>query len=177
MTQPGGFPSKTATFAHYMRDIVYGASDGIVTTLAVIAGVAGAGLSPVVALVLGLANLLADGVSMGAGNYLGLKSELEQQGRSVADEGPFWHGFATLVAFVSLGALPLAAFVFASSTAVPAFPVALAGAGVVLAGVGGARAPFIGRTRTGSAMEMLLIGGLAASIAYLVGLAAENFLV
>lgn len=63
----------------YVKDLVYGANDGIVTTFAVVAGVAGATLSPTVVLILGFANLIADGFSMAVGNYLGSKSELEYQ--------------------------------------------------------------------------------------------------
>lgn len=65
------------TSHNYLRDVVFGAIDGTVTTFAIVAGVAGAGLSGGVALVLGLANLLADGFSMAASNYLGTKSEHE----------------------------------------------------------------------------------------------------
>ncbi|MEC3861987.1 VIT1/CCC1 transporter family protein [Mesobacterium sp. TK19101] len=61
----------------YLRDIVYGAIDGSVTTFAIVAGVAGAGLSPLVIVALGLANVLADGFSMAAGNYSGTKAELD----------------------------------------------------------------------------------------------------
>ena len=56
---------------HYIRDLVDGANDGIITTFAVVAGVTGGTLAPVTVLVLGVANLLADGLSMGVGNYLG----------------------------------------------------------------------------------------------------------
>lgn len=59
----------------YIKDFVYGANDGIITTFAVVAGVAGAGLAPSVVLILGFANLLADGFAMATGNYLGSKSE------------------------------------------------------------------------------------------------------
>lgn len=59
----------------YIRDLVYGANDGIITTFAVVAGVAGASLSSTVVLILGFANLLADGLAMAIGNYLGTKSE------------------------------------------------------------------------------------------------------
>jgi len=59
----------------YLRDMIYGAIDGAVTTFAIVAGVAGAGLSTGVILALGLANLLADGFSMAAGNYSGTKAE------------------------------------------------------------------------------------------------------
>ena len=59
----------------YLRDMVYGAIDGTVTTYAVVAGVAGAGLDAPVVLVLGTANLVADGFSMAVANYLGIRSE------------------------------------------------------------------------------------------------------
>lgn len=58
-----------------LRDLVYGGIDGSVTTFAIVAGVAGAGLSPFVIVALGLANVLADGFSMAAGNYSGTKAE------------------------------------------------------------------------------------------------------
>ncbi|MEP4037633.1 MULTISPECIES: VIT1/CCC1 transporter family protein [unclassified Pseudophaeobacter] len=60
-----------------LRDVVYGAIDGSVTTFAIVAGVAGAGLSPFIIVALGLANVLADGFSMAAGNYSGTKAELD----------------------------------------------------------------------------------------------------
>ena len=59
----------------FLKDAVYAANDGIITTFAVVAGVVGAALDPVVILVLGFANLFADGISMASGNYLGTKSE------------------------------------------------------------------------------------------------------
>ncbi len=64
--------------ASYLRDWVYGGIDGAVTTFAVAAGVAGANLSPGIVLILGCANLLADGFSMAAANYSGSKSEREE---------------------------------------------------------------------------------------------------
>ncbi len=60
-----------------LRDMIYGGIDGSVTTFAIVAGVAGAGLSPFVIVALGLANVLADGFSMAAGNYSATKSELD----------------------------------------------------------------------------------------------------
>ena len=62
------------TARHYLRDMVYGASDGIITTFAVVAGVAGGALSPKVALIIGAANLVADGLSMAVGNYMSIHS-------------------------------------------------------------------------------------------------------
>lgn len=61
----------------YLKDTVFSANDGIVTTFAVVAGVAGAELSAGVVIALGLANLFADGLSMAIGNYLGVKSQVE----------------------------------------------------------------------------------------------------
>ena len=52
----------------YLEEFVYGATDGAVTTFAVVAGVVGASLSPSVVLILGFANLFADGFSMAVGN-------------------------------------------------------------------------------------------------------------
>lgn len=59
----------------YLRDAILGGIDGCVTTFAVVASVAGAGLPGLVALSLGLASLIADGFSMGVSNYQGVKSD------------------------------------------------------------------------------------------------------
>ena len=68
--------SETSRRSH-LRDIIYGAIDGAVTTFAIVAGVVGAELSTKVILILGIANVLADGFSMAAGNYSGTKAELD----------------------------------------------------------------------------------------------------
>ena len=65
----------------YLRDVIFGAIDGSITTFAIVAGVAGAGLSPFVIIALGLANVLADGFSMAAGNYSATKAELDDARR------------------------------------------------------------------------------------------------
>lgn len=62
----------------YLPEFVYGAIDGTVTTFAVVAAAAGAGLNSAVVIILGLANLFADGFSMGVSSYLAEKSELDQ---------------------------------------------------------------------------------------------------
>lgn len=67
--------SKTLFTGKYIRDIIYGANDGIVTTFAVIAGTTGASLTPLVTIIVGFANIFADGLSMGASDFLGIKSE------------------------------------------------------------------------------------------------------
>ncbi|MGP0073205.1 MAG: VIT1/CCC1 transporter family protein [Bryobacteraceae bacterium] len=62
----------------YLRDWVYGGIDGTVTTFAIVAGVVGARLAPRVILILGVANLIADGFAMAASNYLATRSEREE---------------------------------------------------------------------------------------------------
>lgn len=64
-----------------LGDFVLGAVDGTITTFAIVAGVAGAGLPTGVALVLGLANVLADGFSMAIGNYLKARSDRQMLAR------------------------------------------------------------------------------------------------
>jgi VIT1/CCC1 family predicted Fe2+/Mn2+ transporter len=63
----------------YIGEAVYGALDGIVTTFAVVAGVEGARLPSGIVLILGFANLIGDGLSMGVGSYLSTKSQREYQ--------------------------------------------------------------------------------------------------
>ncbi len=60
-----------------IEGFVYGATDGAVTTFAIVAGVVGASLSPSIVIILGFANLFADGFSMAMGNYLSTRSRLE----------------------------------------------------------------------------------------------------
>lgn len=62
----------------YLRDWIYGGIDGSVTTFAVVTGVGGAELATRIILILGFANLLADGFSMAASNYLGTRTERQE---------------------------------------------------------------------------------------------------
>lgn len=74
--------SRLATVRHtYIRDWIYGGIDGAVTTFAVVSGVAGAQLSPMIVLILGFANLVADGFSMAASNFLGTRAEQDDHRR------------------------------------------------------------------------------------------------
>lgn len=59
----------------YLRDFVYGGVDGLVTTFAVVGGVAGAALPERIVLILGAANIVADGFSMAVSNFLGTRAE------------------------------------------------------------------------------------------------------
>ena len=104
-----------ATLRHYIRDLVYGANDGIITTFAVVAGVAGGSLSETAVLIIGAANLAADGLSMAVGNFLAIRAN--ESARAVEDlpeeeAHPEKHAVATMIAFVMAGAVPLASSVF-----------------------------------------------------------------
>jgi VIT1/CCC1 family predicted Fe2+/Mn2+ transporter len=75
-------------FQEYLGEFVYGGIDGSVTTFAVVAGSAGAGLESSVVIILGFANLLADGFAMSVGSYLSTKSEKENYNKHKAVE--YW---------------------------------------------------------------------------------------
>lgn len=61
----------------YIKSVIYGGLDGTITTFAVVAGVAGASLSNGIVLIMGVANMIGDGISMAIGDYLSSKSEME----------------------------------------------------------------------------------------------------
>ena len=118
----------------YLPDLIYGANDGIVTTLVVIASVAGAALSSKVILILGFANLVADGFSMGTSNVLSVRSTL-----TAATRPRLWdasrNGIATFAAFVIAGLLPLSAYLFPFADEIR-LPAACILAAVALFGIG-----------------------------------------
>lgn len=70
----------------YLRDWIYGGIDGTVTTFAIVAGVVGADLPASVLLILGFANLIADGFAMAASNYTGTKAERDDYDRVLGIE-------------------------------------------------------------------------------------------
>jgi VIT1/CCC1 family predicted Fe2+/Mn2+ transporter len=171
-SQSSGFLGFWPSWAHHIGDLVFGANDGIVTTFAVVSGVTGAALSPRVIVILGMANLLADGLAMGAGNYLGMRSEQEYQ-RSVtgtAREGhvhAVGHGAAIFLAFVLAGSVPLLPFLILPFGNL--FLASSIATGIALFTVGSLRT-FVTRTRWFiSGLEMLTIGALAAAASYVVG--------
>jgi vacuolar iron transporter family protein len=70
----------------YIRDFVFGAVDGIVTTFAVVSGVKGAQLAYFIVIILGLANLIGDGISMAVSNFLATKTEKEELSKAKTEE-------------------------------------------------------------------------------------------
>ena len=209
----------------YLRDIIYGAIDGAVTTFAIVAGVVGAELSTKVILILGIANVLADGFSMAAGNYSGTKAELddirrirdiedrhirlvpegeraelrailaqkgldgdvldaavkaiannkrawidmmlvEEYGLSPVDPHPMRAALATFGAFLVAGLIPLFPYVVSLPQAFT-WSIWLTAATFFCVGALKSRWSLAPWWRSG--IETLLIGGCAASIAYIVG--------
>ena len=221
---------KHVSSGRYIKSFVYGGLDGTITTFAVVAGVAGAALSPSVVLILGFANLVADGISMAVGDYLSSKAEGEygksernkeegymkkitdekkhlvkiyldqgfnkkdanflagivcknkkactdvmlgyELGISKTDNNPFRNATTTFGSFVFFGFVPLVAYVF--SSLIPFFKTNTFLAASVftcltLFALGATKCKFTGRSWYKSGVEMLLVGGLAAIAAYLVG--------
>ncbi|MFC7227855.1 VIT1/CCC1 transporter family protein [Salinirubellus salinus] len=159
------------TAGAYIAELVYGANDGIVTTFAVVAGVAGAALEPSIVLILGAANLFADGFSMGMSNFLSRRSELEYArgaGETPDDGGkrPGQTALATFLAFVVAGALPLVPYVLEIR---PLFLSSIVATGVAFFLVGAARSLVIPRRWYLAGTEVLVVGMVAAAVAFVVG--------
>ncbi len=208
-----------------LKDAVYGAIDGAVTTFAIVAGVAGAGLSPFVIVALGTANVLADGFSMAAANYSGTKAELDnmrrlrdveerhiqkypegeklevreilskkgltstvlddatdaitknrenwialmmegEYGLAGVDPRPEKAAVTTFLAFLTAGVVPLLPFLLGLSEA---FAVSVVMTMATFFAIGALKSFWSLTPWWRSAVETLLIGGLAAAIAYFVG--------
>lgn len=160
---------------YYIGDLVYGANDGIITTFAVVAASAGAGMSGTVIIILGIANLVADGFSMGASKYLSLKSEQSVDKAGSGRRSPVHDGTATFAAFVVVGALPLIPF-FIPSASAHAFSISTIATGVTFFVVGAARSLVIKKHPLLAGLEMLLVGGAASVIAYGLGSWVETLI-
>lgn len=226
----------TGPESSYLRDFVYGAIDGAVTTFAVVSGVAGAGLDDVIVIILGVANLVGDGFSMAAGNYLGTRAEEQQRQRTremearhietvpdgereeirqifaaqgfsgesldrvveviTADRNrwidtmlkeehglplrgpaPLRAALVTFCAFLLVGGIPLAPFLpgllFQLHVAAP-YLVSTLLTGAAFFAVGAAKSRFVDQSWYASGLETLLVGGVAAALAYGCGLVLGN---
>ena len=153
---------------HYLGDLVYGANDGIITTFAVVAGVAGGALSHAAVLIVGAANIAADGLSMAVGNFLAIRShESARAADNLPEEEsrPLRHAVATFLAFVVAGSVPLVPYV------VPAlrekeFSWSIVSTLAALFAVGAARTMVTADRWWISGLEMLLLGAIVAAAAY-----------
>ncbi len=152
----------------YIAPVVYGGTDGIVTTFAIIGGVYGASLSPVIVLVLGMSNVFADGFSMAASNYLSKKTE-SRLGENLS---PMRSSLATFIAFIVVGLIPLIPFICAifvdmSNNAQFAWSIIATFLAFILLGI--VRGEVMKKSPVGTAIETVIVGGVAAAIAYGVG--------
>ena len=159
----------------YLADFVYGGIDGAISTFAVVAGVIGASLDSVIVLIMGFANLFADGFSMATSNYFSIKSQNEIcriDKKKIDYRDPKKTALATMVLFLIIGFIPLLSFVVAPISPFleqNKFTISFLLTGVALFIVGAFKGKIIGKHWLKSALETLIIGGIAASIAYIVG--------
>ncbi|MDQ3008792.1 MAG: VIT1/CCC1 transporter family protein [bacterium] len=175
------FTKKHLAQPGLLKAAVYGANDGIVTTFAVVAGVTGAGLDARIVLILGLANLIADGLSMGIGDYLGEVSEAkmdENRNTGVAARQLWLTGVITFASFIVAGALPLLPYIV-EELGVPLplewrLSASVIATATALFIVGASRTMLIGGNWVKNGLQILLIGSIAAGAAYGIGLALEG---
>lgn len=174
-------------FESYLGEFVYGAIDGTVTTFAVVAGAAGAGLSSKVIVILGFANLIADGFSMGASSYLSAKSERDLKIKKHTEAGqehrphdhthgetPLKDGLITFISFVLVGFIPFMLYVADSLFgfdigAGRLFLWSSILTGLTFVAIGLLKAHVTRTKPFKAAGETLLLGAVAAVLAYVLG--------
>ena len=165
---------KKSTEKKYLPEFVFGAIDGAVTTFAVVAGALGASLSSIVVLILGFANLFADGFSMAVSDYLSVESgnEVQESYKHKHLKNPKKMAFVTFIAFVIIGIIPLISFILAPFFIFidnHKFLYSTILTGIAFLVIGRIKADIVGKSRTRAAIETLIIGGIAALIAFGVG--------
>lgn len=168
-------------FEDYLREFVYGGIDGAVTTFAVVAGATGAGFSATVVIVLGFANLIADGVSMAVGSYLSTKSELEvetKKGKTrEEDVSPVINGVTTFAAFVVVGLVPLLSYtvdLFTEGTVPHQFAISCVLTALAFIIIGLIKSKVARTSRVRGVLETLILGAIAAAFAYGLGSVLEK---
>lgn len=157
--------SPSDMFRHYVGDVVYGANDGIVTTFSIVSGVSGAELAPAIIVILGFVNLLADGFSMGASNFLSIRSMAAAEGKDRGVYEPILHATTTFGAFLVGGVLPLLAYLLPIPRSY-AFPASCGTAALGLFVVGASRSLVGHRSGLRAGLETLAVGSIAALVAY-----------
>ena len=162
-------------FRRYLSEFVYGAVDGTVTTFAVVAASAGAGISSAVILILGVANLIADGFSMGSSAYLAASAVHEESARDTQKRAsPKIIGAVTFLAFVVVGSVPVLPYlvdVVAGSKApsTTLFYVSSALTAVAFLTIGFIKGKVGNQSPWREATVTLLLGAIAAGLAYFAG--------
>lgn len=161
-----------------LPEFVYGSIDGSVTTFAVVAGAIGASLNSAIVLILGFANLFADGFSMAVSDFLSKKSEIELDKKNKDyKKSPLKSAFITFMSFIIIGFIPLLFFVlslFFPSLLDKAFLYSAILTGVSFFIIGSVKGIVTGKHKIYSAIETTIIGGIASAIAFLTGYLLRN---
>ncbi|MDO6738583.1 VIT1/CCC1 transporter family protein [Wenyingzhuangia sp. 2_MG-2023] len=173
----------------YLGEFVYGGIDGCVTTFAVVAGSVGAGLDSSIIIILGFANLLADGFAMSIGAYLSAKTEKDNALKHLKKHeeikelennfNPIGKSVVTYISFLLIGIFPLMAYVadYISPTLdahIFLYSSICTGVGFVL--VGSLKSYINNKAIWKGVAETLLLGILAAIVSYYVGDFIEGIL-
>lgn len=167
----------------YLSEFVYGGIDGAVTTFAVVAGATGARFDVKIILVLGFANLIADGFSMGVGSYLSSKSSIElmaKRGESVKDEAsPIINGVMTYVSFILVGLVPLLAYTVDVALGLDAsnlFAISIVSTGIAFVLIGLLKSKVAHSAVPRAIAETVVLGLIAAGFAYVLGDVLERLI-
>ncbi len=166
--QPESSSVKDIT-RHYLADIVYGGNDGIVTTFAVVAGSAGANLSLMAMLIISMVNLFADGFSMAASNFLAIRSQADASGESRGTLEPGYHAIATFIAFFIFGAMPILGFLARDLVKIDGFLLSTIVSAITMFTLGALRSYVSARRWYVTGLENLVVGVIAAMVAYYCG--------
>ncbi len=167
-----------------LREFVYGGMDGAVTTFAVVTGAAGANLGVNVILIMGYANVLADGFSMAVGSYLSEKSEQElsiSRGESKEEDhdSPLAASIVTFLSFVLVGFIPLSVYtidyILDLSLGSPLLYTVVLTL-VSFTAIGYIRGKITRMNRLRSMVESFGLGAAAAIISYVVGNLLERII-
>ena len=145
--------------SRYLRSAILGGVDGVITSLAILAGASFLSASTNVVAVVGSSSLVADGVSMGVSEYLSVRSDkmlARQAGPSIG------HGIACLTSFVLCGFLPLLVFVIGDASLLGACSVSL----FVLLTLACVRASVVDGVLLWSLLETVGLGSIASGIAF-----------
>lgn len=183
MSQNTNLDNQT-TISKYLREIVYGGTDGIVTTFAIAAGFTGASISNSheiaygAVIIFGLANLFADATSMGVGNFLSNraakaaeKANGENNNKSTKEPKAIFTALATFLSFVAFGAIPLIPYFLNTSTEDinTSFMSSIIATLFALILLGIVRWKATNDKMLQAIAEIVILGGISAVVAFLVG--------
>lgn len=152
----------------YFKSAIFGFEDGLVSTTGVVAGLGAGGHNPHLIILGGLVNIGAQAVSMGAGEYLSERGVHAMRGNHHKDVAGH-SGIVMSVSFIVAGFIPLAPIMLVPYPHSIIVSLAAALVGLFVLGVAKAKVVFV-KSYLRSAIETLIIGGLAALIGFIVGI-------